>query len=130
MSIRCFDRIEIIRILAGQLSTVAAMADVSFSLIVSLSDPLRKIDPHYGGGREHLCLQPQRVGRVRHLVFMRVKRLVSLLFLRIMKRENRLEADSVEHHDVKRCLFCRMFQQQDCYRPLGMPLAMDTHVDS
>ncbi|GKE55015.1 hypothetical protein Tco_1490171, partial [Tanacetum coccineum] len=23
---------------------------------------------------------------------------------------NRLEADSVEHHDVKRCLFCRMFQ--------------------
>ncbi|GJZ82156.1 hypothetical protein Tco_0647150, partial [Tanacetum coccineum] len=41
MSIHCFDRVEIICILARQLSTVSAMADVSFSSIVSLSQQLR-----------------------------------------------------------------------------------------
>ncbi|GKB61673.1 hypothetical protein Tco_0917859 [Tanacetum coccineum] len=35
---------EIIRILAGQLSTVVAMANVSFLSVVSLSDPLRQCE--------------------------------------------------------------------------------------
>ncbi|GJU41155.1 hypothetical protein Tco_1194112 [Tanacetum coccineum] len=53
--------------------------------------------------------------------------------------EKGLEADSVEYLGVKRCLFCNVLSnvpvcgacvQQDCYRPLDMPLAMDTPVDS
>ncbi|GJR35127.1 hypothetical protein Tco_1210811 [Tanacetum coccineum] len=64
---------------------------------------------------------------------------MSLLLLRFMKKEKELEAYSVEHHGVKRCLFCNVLSNvsvcgacvhQDCYRPLDMPFSMDMPVDS
>nr|GEY62528.1 zinc knuckle CX2CX4HX4C [Tanacetum cinerariifolium] len=70
---------------------------------------------------------------------------VNLLVLRLNKlldmsqMEKGLEADSVEHHGVKRCLFCNVlsnvsvygaYVHQHCYLPLDTPHAMDMHVDS
>ncbi|GKA90433.1 DNA helicase [Tanacetum coccineum] len=49
-----------------------------------------------------------------------------------------LEADSIEHDGVKRCLFCNVLSnvsvcgacvEQDCYQTLDMSPAMDKHAD-
>ncbi|GJV77474.1 hypothetical protein Tco_1509058 [Tanacetum coccineum] len=194
MSIRCFDRTGIIRILEGHLSTVTGMADVSFSSIVSLSDPPRQVNltrtmvgqrafvfaattgrtcetpgvhatmkvslRNLGEGtsvvmafvgRNFVVLAFAQVYKKKIVVGYQspcpIKLLVSLLgqkigvfaVAEILKKEKGLEADSVEHHGVKRCLFCNVLSNvpvcgarvlQDCYLPLDMPFAMDTHVDS
>ncbi|GJZ25730.1 hypothetical protein Tco_0569983 [Tanacetum coccineum] len=170
MSIRCFDKTEIIRILARQLSTVAGMADVSFSSIVSLSDPPRQVNltrtmvgqrafvfaattgqtcetpgvhaseslklcenhkevQNLGEGtsvvmafvgRKFVVLAFAQVYKKKIVVGYQspcpIKLLVSLLgqkigvfaVAEILKREKGLEADSVEHHDVKKVEFLRI----------------------
>ncbi|GKD70259.1 hypothetical protein Tco_1324349, partial [Tanacetum coccineum] len=67
MSMKSFDATEIIRVLAGQLITVAAMADGScdddFVLVRLLLTMVSEYDPYLGGASPRAwCLQPWRVG--------------------------------------------------------------------
>nr|GEY16325.1 zinc knuckle CX2CX4HX4C [Tanacetum cinerariifolium] len=122
---------EIIHILAGKISTVAAMADVSFLSIVILFDPPRQL----WSANELLTWVKATCILVGYHDFT----ISGLQPWRVALREKGLEADSVEHHGVKRCLFCNVlsnvsvygaYVHQHCYLPLDTPFAMDMPVDS